>query len=44
MVDIINWLKGYLRIRVSGVAVERFINLCGYKNILLWDVYRKDNC
>ena len=44
MVSIINWLKGYLRIRITGTAVERFINLCGYKNILLWDVCRKDNC
>ncbi len=38
MVGMINWLKGYLRIRVSGLSVERFINLCGHKNILLWDV------
>ncbi len=44
MVSIINWLKGYLRIRVTGAAVERFINLCGYKNILLWDVCRCENC
>lgn len=41
MVGMINWLKGYLRIRVKGEAVERFMNLCGYKNILLWDVQRK---
>ncbi len=40
MVGIINWLKGYLRIRVSGLSVERFMNLCGYKNIILWDVCR----
>ena len=43
MVGLINWLKGYLRIRVSGLSVERFINLCGYKNILLWDVCRLEN-
>lgn len=43
MVNMINWLKGYLRIRVMGEAVERFMNLCGYRNILLWDVIRKDN-
>ena len=44
MVGLINWLKGYLRIRVSGLSVERFINLCGYKNILLWDVCRLGEC
>lgn len=38
MVGVISWLKGYVRIRVSGLAVERFMNLCGHKNILLWDV------
>ncbi|MBQ9142158.1 MAG: sporulation protein YqfD [Lachnospiraceae bacterium] len=40
MVRLINWLKGYLRIRVSGLAVERFMNLCGNKNLLLWEVRR----
>ncbi len=44
MINMINWLKGYVRIVVSGVTVERFMNLCGHKNILLWDVCRKDNC
>ena len=40
MVGVISWLKGYVRIRVTGLSVERFINLCGHKNILLWDVVR----
>ena len=44
MVGLINWVKGYLRIRVSGLAVERFINLCGHKNILLWDVCKQERC
>ncbi len=44
MVGIINWLRGYLKIRVTGAAVERFINLCGYRNILLWNVSRCENC
>ncbi len=42
MVGIISWLKGYVRIRVTGLSVERFINLCGHKNILLWDVIRAE--
>ena len=40
MVGVISWLKGYVRIRVSGLSVERFLNLCGHKNILLWNVVR----
>ncbi len=40
MVGLINWLKGYLRIRISGLAVERFMNLCGNKDLLLWEICR----
>ena len=43
MVGVISWLKGYMRIRVAGLSVERFINLCGHKNILLWDVVRMES-
>lgn len=43
MVGVMNWLKGYLRIRVSGTAVERFLDLCGYKNILLWNVNKHND-
>ncbi len=42
MVGVISWVKGYVRIRVWGLSVERFLNLCGHRNILLWDVVRKD--
>jgi len=40
VVKLINYLKGYVRIKVWGVAVERFFNLCGNKNLLIWDVKR----
>ena len=42
MVRLINWLNGYLRIRISGPAVERFMNLCGKRNLLLWEVCRHE--
>ena len=42
MVGFISWLRGFVRIRVSGLSVERFMNLCGHRNILLWDVVRKE--
>lgn len=32
------YLKGYLRIRVSGNAIERFINACSYKGISTWEI------
>lgn len=38
MLQIIRFLKGYLSIRVWGFSTERFINLCGNHNILLWNI------
>ena len=41
----LNWfafLKGYVRIVIYGGSEERFLNLCSYKNILLWDVERRE--
>jgi len=35
---LINYIIGYLNIVVEGVFVERFINICKSKNILLWNV------
>ncbi|MFQ9493244.1 MAG: sporulation protein YqfD [Dorea longicatena] len=32
------YLKGYVRIRVSGYSPERFLNACRYKNIYIWDL------
>lgn len=31
-------MKGYVCIRVTGPQVSRFMNLCVYKDILLWDI------
>ncbi len=38
MIAFIKYIRGYLRIKVTGISPERFINLCGNKGILLWDV------
>ncbi len=37
-----NYLRGYVILEVSGFSVERFLNLCAYKNIYLWDINRTD--
>lgn len=41
MLDILKYLRGYLRIRVSGFSPERFMNLCSNKDILLWDIVQE---
>ncbi len=38
MVGILQFLKGYVRVKIWGVSPERFLNLCSNKNILLWDI------
>ena len=38
MIELLKYLKGYLRIRVWGFSPERFMNLCSNKGILLWDI------
>lgn len=35
---ILNYLTGYLRIRVEGYSPERFLNLCCYHGISLWNL------
>jgi len=35
-----HYLKGYVIIIVSGLSVERFINICTRRQILLWDIER----
>ncbi len=35
---ILNNLAGYLRIRVEGYSPERFLNLCCYHGIFLWNL------
>ena len=41
MLELLKYIRGYLRIRVSGFSPERFMNLCSNKGILLWNVVRE---
>lgn len=41
MLEFLKYLRGYLRIRVSGFSPERFMNLCSNKGILLWKIVRE---
>lgn len=38
MLQFIQYLKGYVCIRVWGYSPERFMNLCSNHDILLWDI------
>ena len=36
--------KGYVIIIAKGAYIERFINICVHRKIILFDVLRKENC
>ena len=38
MLHWIQYIRGYVTIRVWGYSVERFLNLCGNHNILVWNI------
>lgn len=41
---LIRYLKGYLRIRISGNAIERFINICSHNGMSIWDLTSLHSC
>lgn len=41
MIEFLKYIRGYLRIRVSGFSPERFMNLCSNRGILLWKIVRE---
>jgi len=43
MTELLKSIRGYLRIKVWGFSPERFINLCGNREILLWDIEKDDD-
>lgn len=35
---VLNFCRGYVRIRISGSGCDRFFNLCAFHELLLWDL------
>ncbi len=38
MIKFIKFFRGYLCVQVTGYSTERFLNLCGSMNIVLWNI------
>lgn len=38
LIRIIRYLKGYVKVRLSGYSPERFLNLCSKQRIFIWDL------
>lgn len=43
ILSIINFIKGYVKICISGKHAERFINICAKRNIYIWNIKRKND-
>lgn len=43
VINIIKFLKGYVKIRLSGYSPERFLNLCSHHHILIWNLENHGN-
>lgn len=38
LLTLLRYIRGYLKIRVTGESPERFLNACGYRGIFLWGI------
>lgn len=38
IINLLNYLRGYVKIRLCGISPERFINLCSNRDILIWNL------
>ncbi len=43
LLSLVKYISGYLRVQVTGYAPERFLNLCGNHNIVIWNLLRIEN-
>ena len=41
--QLLQYTKGYVRIRVTGSSYERFLNMCAKHQIELWDLLEAHN-
>lgn len=44
LLSILKWSRGYLTILLCGQSLERFMNLCRNRGILLWDMHTEGRC
>lgn len=39
----LKYIQGYVKVRLTGYAPERFLNLCSNRNILIWNLEYNEN-
>ena len=43
LIQLLKYLRGYVKIRVEGYSPERLLNLCNVNKMLLWGVENREN-
>lgn len=43
LINLMKFIRGYLKIQIYGYSPERFINLCSNRSILIWGLKNKNN-
>jgi similar to stage IV sporulation protein len=43
LINLMKFIRGYLKVRIYGFSPERFINLCSSRNILIWGLENREN-
>lgn len=41
--QILQYIKGHVRIRITGSSYERFLNMCAKHQIVLWDLQPEEH-
>ena len=39
----LKYMQGYLLVHLTGYAPERFLNMCGKRNILIWNLQKTED-
>ena len=42
--DVIRYIRGYVRIRITGYSTERFLNTCSHREIYIWGIEAGIRC
>ena len=40
---LLSYIYGYIRVSIEGYYIERFINICANKKIVIWNLRRDKN-
>ena len=43
LISLVKYIRGFVKIQITGYSPERFINLCTSKKIFIWNIKEVSN-